>query len=256
MNPSRVQRERPRWYFEAPLLVAGYLLFGLARAAVDRGEPAATGNARLVQRLEQALHIAVEYPLNHTMQAHPAVIHLTGYFYRLCLIAVPIILIWLYVARPGRYRQLRTVLVVTTLLDLPLVWLYPEAPPRFALNGIVDYMANHDILYSAASRVPRPGVNLLAAMPSMHIAWTTWCAYAVWSALRRNRPRAAVLCWLFPLATAFVVLATGHHYVLDIVAGTAVVAIAIQLTRWTARRRPTTEQRQPRSADLEHEPVT
>jgi membrane-associated phospholipid phosphatase len=42
--------------------------------------------------------------------------------------------------------------------------------------------------------------------------------------------------WLFPVMTAFVVLATGHHYVLDIVAGAAVIMIAVQLTRWLARR--------------------
>jgi len=77
-------------------------------------------------------------------------------------------------------------------------------------------------------------VNLLAAMPSMHIAWTTWCAYALWSVLRPNGPRTAWLAWLCPAVTAFVVLATGHHYVLDILGGLAVVAIAVRLTRWLA----------------------
>lgn len=48
-------------------------------------------------------------------------IYLTGYFYRRVPIAVPAILVWLYVSRPARYRYLRTVLVITTILDLPLV---------------------------------------------------------------------------------------------------------------------------------------
>ncbi|NUT91138.1 MAG: phosphatase PAP2 family protein [Saccharothrix sp.] len=225
-------RKRLAWYFEAPLLVVGYLLFGLARAAVDRGEPAATDNALLVQRLEQVLRIAVEYPLNHAMLDHPVAIHTTGYFYRLSVLAVPAVLIWLYVKRPARYGHLRTVLVVMMLLDLLLVWLYPEAPPRFAQPGIVDHMADHDILFSAESRVPRPGVNLLAAMPSMHVAWTTWCAYAVFSSLRS---RAAWAVWLFPLATAFIVLVTGHHYVLDIVAGVALVAVVAAITARVGR---------------------
>jgi membrane-associated phospholipid phosphatase len=82
-------------------------------------------------------------------------------------------------------------------------------------------------------------LNLLAAMPSMHVAWTTWCAYAVWSVLRRRWPRGAWSAWLLPSLTAFDVLATGHHYVLDILAGFVVVAIAIRLTGWTAdRHRP------------------
>ncbi|WP_144126920.1 phosphatase PAP2 family protein [Catellatospora sichuanensis] len=245
MDSFRLQRQRPRWYLEVAPLLGGYLLFGLVRAAIDRGDPAATDNAVLVQRLEQALHIAVEYPLNQLMLDRPLAIHLTGYFYRLCLIAVPAILIWLYISWPERYRHLRTVLVVTTLLDLPLVWLYPEAPPRFALDGIVDYMATYDILFSAASRHPRPGVNLLAAMPSMHVAWTTWCAYAVWSVVREHSPRGAWLAWLFPLLTAFVVLVTGHHYVLDVLAGMAVVAFAVQLTRWMTRGRRNVAAKEP-----------
>ena len=244
MDLFRRRRERPAWYLELTLLVGGYLAFGLARAGVDRGDPAATNNSFFVQRFEQVLHIAIEYPLNHSVLAHPVAINVTGYFYRLCLLAVPAILVWLYLRWPARYRYLRTVLVVTTLIDLPLVWLFPESPPRFASSGIVDYMATHDILGGVSSRIPRPGVNLLAAMPSMHVAWTTWCAYAVWSVLRLRRPRAAWLAWLFPLLTAVVVLVTGHHYVLDILGGVAVVAIAVQATRWMARR----GRRRPRAA--------
>ncbi|WP_433271362.1 phosphatase PAP2 family protein [Actinosynnema sp. CS-041913] len=229
------KHNRPTWRLEVPLLIAWYFAFGLIRAAVDRGDPAATSNALHVQRLERFLHIAIEQPLNHAMLAHPVAIHLTGYFYRLSVLAVPAVLIWLYIARRPRYGNLRTVLVVTMLLDLPLVWLFPEAPPRFAQPGIVDYMATYDILYGAQSRIPRPGVNLLAAMPSMHVAWTTWCAYAAWSALRNRAPRAAWAAWLYPLLTASVVLVTGHHYVLDILAGVALVAVAIGLTRWATR---------------------
>ncbi|WP_163509750.1 phosphatase PAP2 family protein [Fodinicola acaciae] len=223
--------QRPAWYLEFPLLIIGYVAFGLARAGVDRGDPAATNNALLVQQLEQALRIAVELPLNHAMLGQPVAICLAGYFYRLCVVAVPVMLICLYMFLPARYGRLRTVLVVTMVIDLLLVWLYPESPPRFAENGVVDHLATHDILGGAAARTPQPGVNLLAAMPSMHVAWTTWCAYAGWSALRPRSPRTAWLVWLFPLLTALVVLVTGHHYVLDVVAGVALVAVAISLTR-------------------------
>ena len=228
-------RERPCWFLEVPMLVAGYLAFGLIRAGIGRGDPTATNNAGLVQRLEQTLRLAVEYRLNNAILAHPTAMYATGYFYRLCVIAVPAVLVWLYIRWPARYRYLRTVLVVATLLDLPLVWLFPESPPRFALSGVVDYIATLDIPGGAASRIPRPAVNLLAAMPSMHIAWTTWCAYAVWLVQRQQRPRAARLAWLFPLVTAFVVLATGHHYVLDILAGVALLWVAVRLTSWRFR---------------------
>ena len=99
------------------------------------------------------------------------------------------------------------------------------SPPRFAQPGIVDYIAGADILGGAAASVPRPGVNLLAAMPSMHVAWTTWCAAAAWSVLRRPCRQVAWLVWVFPALTALVVLATGNHYVLDVVAGVVLVAV-------------------------------
>ena len=191
-------RGRRAWYVEAALLVAGYLLFGAARAGVDRGDPTATDNALLVERVERTVHIAVEYPLNQAMLGNPGLIYVTGYYYRLCLLAVPAILIWVYLRRPARYRYLRTVLVITTLLDLPLVFLFPESPPRFALAGVVDYMASYDILSGAGSRVARSGVNLLAAMPSMHIAWTTWCAYAVWSVSAATATRRRLAGVVFP----------------------------------------------------------
>ncbi len=232
-------RARPAWYLEVALLVGGYVVFGLVRAGLDRGDPTATDNAALVQHLERNLRLSVEFPLNDAALSHPVLLYSTGYFYRLCLLAVPLILVWLYVRRPAHYRYLRTVLVVTTLLDLPLVWLFPESPPRFSLDGVVDYIATHDILSGAGSGDPRPGLNLLAAMPSMHVAWTTWCAYAVWSVLRPAHPRAAWLAWLFPALAGFVVIATGHHYILDIVGGVALVAAAIGLTRWMGTRRKT-----------------
>jgi membrane-associated phospholipid phosphatase len=230
MHAPSPQRERPRWYVEAPLLIVGYVLFGLARAAVDRGERTATRDAELVQRLERALHLAIEPPLNHAMLAHPVAMYATGYFYRLCVLAVPLVLIWLYVRQPAGYRRLRTVLVVMTLLDLLFVWLFPAAPPRLALPGIVDYMATYDILGGASLRQPSSSVNIHGAMPSMHIAWTTWCAYAVWAG-QRERTRWAWLAWLLPLLTAFVVLATGHHYVLDILAGMTLVAVVVTTFR-------------------------
>jgi hypothetical protein len=40
-------RNRRRWYVELVPLAAGYVLIGLARAAIGPGDPAATDNAGL-----------------------------------------------------------------------------------------------------------------------------------------------------------------------------------------------------------------
>jgi len=230
MDVASAGRKRPTWCVELPLLIAGYVAFGLARGRIVRGEQLATSNALCVQRVEQVLRLSVEHPLNRAILAHPSAIYLTGYFYRLCLITLPVILVWLYVCWPGHYRYLRTVLVVMTLLDLPLVWLFPVSPPRFAQNGIVDHVGTYEFLGGGALRDPSAGLNLFAAMPSTHIAWTSWCAYAAWSVLRRHSPRWAWSAWLYPLLVAVDVLTTGNHYELDILCGVAVLALAIGLT--------------------------
>lgn len=59
--------------------------------------------------------------------------------------------------------------------------------------------------------------NQYAAMPSMHIGWSTWCALAVWPLLRRRWTKAVVL--LYPAATLFCIVVTANHFWLDGVGG-------------------------------------
>jgi membrane-associated phospholipid phosphatase len=76
-------------------------------------------------------------------------------------------------------------------------------------------------------------------MPSLHIAWAAWCTLALWQISRRRWVRA--LAVLYPCLTAFAVLATGNHFLLDILAGLAALALAVLAVaapaRIAARRR-------------------
>jgi membrane-associated phospholipid phosphatase len=80
-------------------------------------------------------------------------------------------------------------------------------------------------------------------MPSLHIAWAAWCTLALWQISRRRWVR--VLAVLYPCVTAFAVLATGNHFLLDILAGLAALALAVLavtapspvVTRWWGRAR-------------------
>src|SRR5947209_13751516 len=67
--------------------------------------------------------------------------------------------------------------------------------------------------------------NELAAMPSLHMAWAAWCALVLWRVSERRWVR--VLALLYPCVTAFAVLATGNHFVLDLLAGLATLALAL-----------------------------
>jgi hypothetical protein len=64
-------------------------------------------------------------------------------------------------------------------------------------------------------------------MPSLHVGWSLWCAYAVWSALRSGHPRLALSSWIFPVLMAADVVATGNHYVLDVAGSLGLLAVSI-----------------------------
>ena len=61
--------------------------------------------------------------------------------------------------------------------------------------------------------------NQLAAFPSMHAGWALWVALAVSHVVRRRW--IAALAWTHAILTAIVVVGTGNHWVLDVVAGWA-----------------------------------
>jgi membrane-associated phospholipid phosphatase len=65
------------------------------------------------------------------------------------------------------------------------------------------------------------------AFPSLHLAWAVWTAVvAAWLV----RPRWLKWLWLgYPLITASVVVATGNHYVLDVLAGIGIALISLAL---------------------------
>ncbi|MCT9933033.1 phosphatase PAP2 family protein [Planotetraspora sp. A-T 1434] len=231
---------RPAPLVEAAGLLLVILLFSRLHAAVGRDVAAATANALALQSIERALHLDIALRANQWLTEHPALIQPAVYYYRLYYLAIIGVLVWVFVRHADVYIKVRRTLVAMAVLVLPVYWALPMSPPRFALPGVVDIIAEHDILGGHASREIQNGQNL-SAMPSMHVGWSLWCAYAVWYALRASHPRLALLSWIFPLGMAAVVLITGNHYVLDI-AGSAVLlvfSIAV-VSAWghLAERRP------------------
>ncbi|WP_327004164.1 phosphatase PAP2 family protein [Dactylosporangium sp. NBC_01737] len=208
------------------MLVLGFLLFSRLHAAAGTSRAAATANARHLQSVERVLHLDVEPAANRWLAGHPALIQPAVYCYRLYYAVLLGVLVWVYVRHTEVYRQVRRTLLAMAVLVLPVFWALPMSPPRFALPGVVDVVAEHDLFGSTASRDLGNGQNHFSAMPSMHVGWSLWCAYAVWLALRATHPRAALLVWAFPLVMTAVVLTTGNHYVLDVAGSAALLAIA------------------------------
>jgi membrane-associated phospholipid phosphatase len=59
--------------------------------------------------------------------------------------------------------------------------------------------------------------NQFAAMPSLHIGWASWCAFALWPLARKRWVRAAFL--LYPALTLLCIVVTANHFWLDGVGG-------------------------------------
>jgi len=90
---------------------------------------------------------------------------------------------------------------------------------------MTDILVSHHLLGAADPHGPDRLVNLYAAMPSLHVAWATWCAVAAITTATRSRWRH--LAWLYPWVTVLVVLASANHFLLDAAGGLAVLGLGL-----------------------------
>ena len=127
-------------------------------------------------------------------------------------------------------------LVLTNVIAFAVFWLYPVAPPRMLTqDGFTDVVAASHAFGSWHTGALASAANQLAAMPSLHMAWAGWCTVVVWRLTRSAWLRG--LAVLYPCMTAFAVLATGNHYVLDLLAGLATLALAMVVVAIAGRVR-------------------
>lgn len=219
--------ERPRLWREIALIALFWAGYTAVRLLIPHGDRVAYAHAVQVLRLEDALGLDVELGLNRGLMHVPRLAGVAAAFYATAHFAVTLgVLGCLYVRRPEEYRRLRAALMIATGVALVGFWLYPLAPPRFLPGrGFVDPVtALHTFgLYSS----PRMGTltNQLAAMPSMHAGWALWCAVAV-AALTR-RPLVRAVAALYPAVTLLVIFSTANHYLVDALAGIAVMGVAL-----------------------------
>src|SRR5690606_21965838 len=133
---------------------------------------------------------------------------------------------WLFVLyrrRDGGYHRERRAVLAAWGGAIPGFALVPRAPPRQG-DGFIDTIRAHGI------DIERPALvrwyNPIAAMPSYHVAFATVTGLGL---APRARRRAGRWAWrAYPGAVAGTVIATGNHYVVDVVAGAVLGAAA----RW------------------------
>jgi hypothetical protein len=238
-----LRRLRPgsplRWWRELALVLPAYWTYTLVRNLVPDQEDAAVENADQLYGWEQALGIDLELGVNRMFDRIEWLIVGMNYYYAVAHFAVTAaVLVWLFRRRPQHYRAARTVFLTTNVVALAGFYLYPLAPPRLLPGrGYIDTVITHGTWGSWASGDMANYSNQYAAMPSMHVGWSVFCAAVVVLLARRRWVRVAALA--HPGATLVAIVATGNHFVLDAVGG--VLALGAGLAIWwavaTGRRR-------------------
>jgi len=237
--PERIRSVRhPRWWQELLFVGICYELYSLVRNAVPEHERPAFRRAGDLLNLEHRLHIGVEHSVNAFVASRDALAYVCNYYYATLHFVVTIgVMVWLYHRHPLRYRSLRTVLMVSTVVALLGFWLYALAPPRMLRGrGFVDTVVSFHTWGSWGSSGVDSASNQFAAMPSLHIGWALWSAIVLFCLARRWWVR--VLAVLYPLCTLFVIVGTANHYLLDAMGGAVVVAVGFATERLLSGRSP------------------
>jgi hypothetical protein len=234
----RVLTAPPVWR-ELLLVVLFYTAYTLTRIVlVQGGTGPAFAHADEILRIERYLGLDVELHLNQTLLAVPWMARTANVFYATMHFIVTLgVVIWVYRYRPQHYRWLRTSIMTATAVALIGFWLYPLAPPRFLHSeGFVDPVTALHSLGLYASDASGSLTNQYAAMPSMHAGWSLWCG-AILVRLATQK-WAKLLGVLYPATTVFVILSTANHYLLDAVAGMALIGGALWISWFLYMRCP------------------
>lgn len=272
-----------RWWREVAYILVIYTAYSIVRNFFGSGdgglttaEPAFRNAVRVMDVQEWfGLHFEADLQRWYLDQPARGLVRVWNIFYGLAHFVVAAgVLIWLYRAG-GRYRLWRNTLALTTLLALVGFATFSLMPPRLLDDpgpyggcqvyapgegeempseageppcdryGYVDTVAAYGGWASFGSDEMAQVSNQFAAMPSMHIGWSMWCAFVALSLTRRPKDlagrsrrttaaRAAAVA--YPALTLFVIMVTGNHFWLDAVGGAVCLGAGFLLARTVTTR--------------------
>jgi diacylglycerol O-acyltransferase len=232
---AQPQATRSPWWIEVGVIVWLCWVYDAINNLAPIRQHAAVSHALDVLRLERTLHLDPELTFNRWLAGHHTLgLVLSDYYDNAHFVVTLGLLGYLWWRRTDLYRPLRNSLVLMNVLGFVVFWLYPVAPPRMLVgDGFSDIVASTHAFGSWHTGALASAANQLAAMPSLHMAWAAWCSLAVWRISTRRWARGFAL--LYPCVTCFAVLATGNHYLADVVAGLMTTVLAVALTGDRAR---------------------
>ena len=210
------------------LFLGAYALYSVSRHVAVGDLDIATRHAHWIVELERSIAADVEHSVQSALSSSAMLWVLNHVYLAAQLVVVPGALAWLYRRRAPGYVTLRNTIIATWLLALPVYAAFPVAPPRLADVGMVDTITSHTGL-GLNSKLTTSFYNPLAAVPSLHAGFALAVSLAVAAAVGGTWRRVLALAWA-PLVCLSVV-ATGNHFVFDIVAGFAITGLGYAVGR-------------------------
>lgn len=135
-------------------------------------------------------------------------------------------------------------LVTLALAGLATYVAFPAAPPWMAAEmGLLDHVHRTTSIGWEVLGVGTAGLfsegqaaaNMVAAVPSLHSAFTALVAMFLWGRVGNRRLRPLLL--LYPLAMGLTLMATGEHYFFDVLLGWLYAAAVMAAWGLWERRR-------------------
>ena len=208
-------------------------------------------NAVRVIRIERALGLYHEESIQDFFLPYTWIIKTMNTYYGTAHFFVTLgVFILLFKRRPDVFGQWRNTLAAMTGLAIIGFVLFPLMPPRLldapcpsTSGGYGGACIEHELRnYNGATNFgfsdtvaefggpwafnegPAASLsNQYAAMPSLHIGWSTWCVFALWPLAKKRWKR--IVLFLYPATTLFCIVVTGNHFWLDGLGGLVVFVV-------------------------------
>lgn len=224
-----------------PLLISQFLLYlvmfqvyKMARKQfIPPDESIAYGHARDILHLEARLGLMFELDLQRwVLEQGDWLILFFNNVYAYYMWGFHFGMLFLAFMAPVRYRYMRRAFFISMAIATPMYLIYPLAPPRFMEpHGwpFMDTLAVFGPNYFSETGLVT--ANRFAAMPSMHVGWTTFFAICIMLGIPNRKMGIAIASFIVVLMTLTVMI-TGNHYWLDAVGGWLVIGAAYIINRY------------------------
>jgi hypothetical protein len=205
------------------IVLGAVCAYELLRRLMTPDWPLAIRHAHEVLTVERSLHLDWESTLERAALAVPGLAAVLEVFYFASQFALTgLFFLWLYRRSLTAFQSFRNVFLAMTATALVVHWRFPTAPPRLAHLGLVH------------TGVGLAGIsNPVAAMPSLHAGWALGVGVGL---VRYGRGRWRVVGAVYPAAVVFTIVATGNHFILDVLAGFAVLGVGFTVEGVRKRR--------------------